>query len=48
METVFSYGTIELENTKDQKLKVNGQRVKHYLDNVDKVKFIYDIVLSEV
>ncbi|KAK4341382.1 hypothetical protein RND71_039883 [Anisodus tanguticus] len=32
---VFPYGTIELESKAGHLFKVNGQRVKHYLESYD-------------
>lgn len=46
--TMYSYGAIRLENNEALKFKVNDQRVKHYLSNVDEVKMIFYLVLSKI
>ena len=32
VETIFDYGTIEISNSEGQKFKVNGHRLKPYID----------------
>lgn len=44
---VYPYGSIKLNNDKDLRFKVNGQRMKLYLKEVDGVKTVCDMALGK-
>jgi len=45
---VFKSGAIELENSKGERFKANGQRVKEYLAVPEEVKIVEECKLDEV
>lgn len=48
MFQVLPHGVLKLERDNKALLKVNGQRVKHYMGNPDEMKVYVDMDLSEV
>ena len=47
VEVVYPYGTVEIENPKNGKtFKVNGQRLKPFLENFDRLEHSEELVVS--
>ena len=45
MKTIFSYGAIEITNpTNGNVFKVNGQRLKPFLENFEKEEMVEELV----
>ena len=44
--TVLSYGAVKMENKDGKNFKVNVQRMKHYLGEVEEVKVVCDVDLD--